>query len=71
MIKKITVTEYKPDGEMTLKTTIGLRGGIHANDFAQAKKLVAQVVQLDVLSKTKFTVEWKRDGYSEGYMVHR
>jgi hypothetical protein len=71
LVKKVVVTDYQSNGEMTLKATLTLKKGVVANDYPQAKKLIAQVLQSHVLGKKNFSVEWKRDGFYEGYLVAR
>ena len=72
--KKIVVTDFKAEakdgtGEISTKATLTLRSPIEAADYKEAKQKVMKVVQLHVISKKRFTVEWKRNGWDEGYLV--
>jgi len=70
--KKITITDYKKNGELAMQAIYTLRNGIEANDFKQAKELVAKTLLVRTLeSKNCFTVMWQRDGFVEGYLVKR
>lgn len=69
MIKKIIVTDFNKEGRLGIKCTMTTKKAIIANDFDQAKKLVAQMIQMHTLKLKRFTVEWTRDGNPEGYMV--
>ncbi len=71
MIKKIVVNRYEDDGKFRLKMTLTTKKAIVADSFAAAKKAVAQVVQMSVVGMNRYTVEWKREGSPEGYMVIR
>lgn len=69
--KKIVVCKYNSDGDLQYKMILTTKSSVLANDYVQAKKLVAQVIQVQVLEMKYFSVEWVRDGNPEGYMVHR
>lgn len=69
--KKIIVNSYSREGSFITKATMMTETGIAAVDFECAKSEVAMVIQRYVLNIQKFTVEWKRDGNIEGYLVDR
>lgn len=70
-MKKIVVTDFDDTGKMQTMATYTLRRSIEAVDFEARKKLVAQVLQMSVLSKRKFTVTWQHQGSPEGYAVFK
>lgn len=71
--KKVVITSFIPErkgiGKMRFTETLTLRSSIVANDFEQARTLVEKTIQMHVFTKKMFTVQWKRDGLPEGYMV--
>lgn len=71
MFKKIVITSYDLNGKQSIVMTLTTKKSIVANDYEQARNLVAQVIQSHVLNIKKFSVQWKREGYPEGYLVVR
>lgn len=67
--KTVAITSYKDDGSMSVQMKLGLKRAIAASDYHEAKEQLARILEPHFPKEGNYTVEWKRDGYNEGYLV--
>lgn len=69
MFKKVIITNFAADGTISTTATLTLKRNVVATDFAEAKEQVKRVLASHLVSDSLLVVEWKRNGYREGFAI--
>lgn len=70
-IKVITVTSYDEKGEFTVRGIYTLTKSFQVRGFPEARAYVERTLAKTLAKEKRCTVEWKRDGDLEGFMLVR